>query len=179
MLSHYDCIMNDALKPVTQSQLRLAEEASGNALDACTAQWFMGTWACFSTWHGLLSVVQQASQRDVGSVLRPRDKGTMERGTLRQAQHATSDQACRPLSAPVRYQKRTCMCTFCMSDSGRLQVHLPPRTAGSLPALLANLPMPALLRPTLFCSWPLALRFICTFWPLPWLDSGVDLRAVH
>ena len=38
--------------------------------------------------------------------------------------------------------------------------------------------MPALLRPILFCSRPVALRFICTFWPLPWLDSGVDLRAV-
>ena len=43
MLSHYDCIMNDACKPVTQSQLRLAEEASGNALDACTAQCYIGT----------------------------------------------------------------------------------------------------------------------------------------
>ena len=43
MLSHYDCIMDYALKPVTQSQLRLAEEAGGNALDACTAQWCMGT----------------------------------------------------------------------------------------------------------------------------------------
>ena len=42
MLSHYDCIMNNALKPVTQSQLRLAVEASGNALDACTAQWYDG-----------------------------------------------------------------------------------------------------------------------------------------
>ena len=54
MLSHYDCIMNNALKPVMQSQLRLAVEASGNALDACTAQWYDGTWVCCSIWHGLV-----------------------------------------------------------------------------------------------------------------------------